>query len=61
MTCEHCRRTVEAAVKGVDGTFGATVSLADGRAEIEFDPDRASADLYLRAVEGAGYGARIAG
>ena len=61
MTCDHCRQTVEQALKAVDGTFGAAVFLDEGEAEVDFDPERASVDLYVRAVEGAGYSARIAG
>lgn len=60
MTCDHCRKTVEAALKEVEGTLGATVFLEDGAAEVEYDPNRASLDRYLRAVEAAGYGAKIA-
>jgi copper chaperone CopZ len=59
MTCDHCRRTVENALKEVDGTFGASVLLQDGEAEVDFDPNRASLDLYVRAVQAAGYGAKL--
>ena len=59
MTCDHCRRTVEAALREVPGTIGAAVLLEEGEAEVDFDPDKASLDLYVRAVEGSGYGARI--
>lgn len=61
MTCDHCRQTVEQALKGVDGTFGAAVFLDEAEAEVDYDPDRSSVDLYVRAVEGAGYGAKIKG
>lgn len=61
MTCDHCRKTVEQALKDVEGTFGASVFLEGGEAEVDFDSNRASVDLYVRAVEGAGYGAKIAG
>lgn len=60
MTCDHCRKTVEGALKGVPGTFGAAVFLGEGEAEVQFDDSRASLDLYVRAVEGAGSGARVA-
>ena len=33
MTCDHCRHSVEQALKGVPGTFGAAVFLEDGEAE----------------------------
>ena len=60
MTCDHCQQTVEQVLAGVDGTFGAAVFRAEGEAEVDYDPARVSFDLYRRAVEAAGYGARIA-
>ena len=59
MTCNHCAETVEKALKGVDGTVTAAVFLKEGEAEVDFDPGKASVDLYVRAVEGAGYGAKL--
>ena len=61
MTCDHCRTTVEDALKGVPGTFGAAVFLddGDGEAEVDFDDGKASIDLYIRAIESAGYTARL--
>ncbi len=59
MTCDHCRKTVEDALKGVPGTFGAAVFLDEGEGEVDFDDGKASVDLYIRAVEGAGYTARL--
>ena len=60
MTCGHCRMKVEEALKGVPGTFGAAVFLADGEAEVEFDAAAGSPDRYVAAVSQAGYQAAIA-
>jgi len=59
MTCGHCKMKVEKALQGVAGTFGASVFLEDGEAEVQFDPARAGADQYLDAVRRAGYQASV--
>ena len=59
MTCGHCKLKVEKALQGVAGTFGASVFLDDGEAEVQFDPARAGADQYLDAVRRAGYQAAV--
>jgi len=60
MTCGHCRMKVENALKGVAGTMGAAVFLDEGEADVEFDPNTASPDQYVAAVQQAGYQATIA-
>ncbi|HEX9727437.1 MAG TPA: cation transporter [Gemmatimonadales bacterium] len=57
MTCDHCRQTVENALRGVAGTFGAAVFLAEAEAEVDFDATKASRDDYVRAVAASGYSA----
>ncbi len=55
MTCQHCRMTVERALLGVDGVQNAQVSLEDARAEVEFDPSRATVEALVEAVDEEGY------
>ena len=55
MTCDHCRMKVEKALKGVTGTLGAAVFLEDGEAEVEYDPNAATPEQYVAAVQQAGY------
>jgi copper chaperone CopZ len=57
MTCGHCRQTVENALTGVDGVFGAFVDLDAAEAEVDFDDTRTDADALVKAVEASGYGA----
>ena len=60
MSCAGCVAAVErrlAELPGVD----ASVNLAQERAHVLFDPERASVDDLVRAVESAGYGASPAG
>lgn len=61
MTCGHCQKTVEQALKGVTGVYSAVVDLQDGEAEIDFDDDAVTAGTLVAAVEKAGYRARLAG
>ena len=60
MTCDHCRSTVEQALKGVDGTFGAAVFLEDHEAEVDYDAGKAGAEQYVAAVAAAGFQATVA-
>lgn len=59
MTCDHCRQRVEQALGDVEGTVSAAVFLAEGEAEIEFLAERTTVETYVKAVESAGYSAKI--
>jgi copper chaperone CopZ len=61
MTCHHCQKKVENALKGVTGVYSALVDLQDGVAEVDFDDDAVTSTTLVAAVERAGYGARLAG
>ena len=55
MTCGHCKGKVEAALKGVAGTYAVMVDLEDGVAEVDTSDDSVTIDTYIAAVEQAGY------
>ncbi len=59
MTCGHCKAAVEKALRSVPGTFGATVFLEAGEAEVDHDTAVARADQYIEAVKAAGYAATV--
>jgi copper chaperone CopZ len=61
MTCGHCQMKVEKALKGASGVYSAVVDLATGEAEVDFNDDAATTEQLVRAVEAAGYGAKVAG
>jgi copper chaperone CopZ len=61
MTCGHCQMKVEKALQGASGVYSAVVDLTTGEAEVDFDDDRATTEQLVRAVEAAGYGAKVAG
>lgn len=55
MSCEHCVRRVEKALRGVDGVMDAKIDLAAESASVTMAADRADVDALIRAVEDAGY------
>lgn len=55
MDCASCVAHVEKAAMRVDGVRQCSVSLAFGRAAVEFDPARTDTDLIARAITQAGY------
>jgi len=57
MSCASCAAGIERALNRLDGVE-ATVNFATERAAVAFDPERASVDGLVGAVEAIGYGAR---
>jgi copper chaperone CopZ len=58
MTCGGCVKSVTRVLNAVEGVTSADVDLAAGRAVVRGDADPQS---LVKAVEGAGFGAEIAG
>lgn len=58
MTCDHCVRTVESALKGVSGAYAVLVELPDV-AEVEYTDGSATAEEFTKVVEATGYGATL--
>jgi Cu+-exporting ATPase len=54
MTCMHCARAVDEALREVPGVVESTTKHAEGRAVVVAEPTVASAAL-IAAVERAGY------
>ena len=55
MTCQGCVRSVEKALRAVDGVQDVTVSLEKNQATVVFDDKQAGAADFRGAVEDAGY------
>ena len=55
MQCEHCRKSVEKAILAAPGVKGVNGRLAGGAAEIVYEPQPASLEMIIKAVEKAGY------
>ena len=60
MTCQHCRNTVEQALRGVGGVWGAAVDLEHGSAEVACDPTQVQAEQLVEVIREAGYDAEVA-
>jgi copper chaperone len=55
MTCEHCVRTVKAALENVEGVERASVDLKQGRAVVEFAEGSTTPKALAGAVMDEGY------
>jgi copper chaperone len=61
MTCGHCQRSVEEALRKIPGVYGAVVDLRNATAEVDYDDDTATLDELTEAVAKAGYAAVVEG
>ena len=55
MTCSHCPPMVEKALASIDGVTAARVNLTSGLARIDYDPRRARAEDFVKAIRTVGY------
>lgn len=55
MKCEHCKATVEAALKALEGVKSAKVNLAERNVNINFDEKVVSEAQMKQAVDAAGH------
>ncbi|MCI0475413.1 MAG: heavy metal translocating P-type ATPase, partial [Anaerolineales bacterium] len=55
MTCAACVMHVEGGLKEVPGVASAMVNLANERATVQFDPEKANIDQMVAAVRDVGY------
>ena len=58
MSCMHCVAHVKEALEKLEGVREADVKLEEKRAEVKLDKE-VSDDSLVKAVEGAGYSAKI--
>jgi copper chaperone len=56
MSCGHCVKAVSGALSTIPGIADITVSLKDGTASFNHDPDRAPLDVIKAAITEEGYG-----
>lgn len=55
MTCNHCKMSVEDALKNIDGVSFVEVDLTCGNVKVIYDASKASLDSMKEAVEDQGY------
>ena len=56
MTCDHCAKSLGAALSAVEGVTDSQVSLADARARVTMDEAVCSAQQVVEAIHSAGFG-----
>jgi copper chaperone len=54
MKCEHCKASVEGALKGLNGVADAQVDLGAKKVTVEYDPAKVQPQAMKDAVEGLG-------
>ncbi|MCS1350596.1 copper chaperone CopZ [Mechercharimyces sp. CAU 1602] len=55
MSCDHCKRAVEAALIELDGVKRVEVDLTEGTVTVSFTPEQTSITQMVAAIEGQGY------
>lgn len=55
MSCNHCKASVEGALKGLEGVSKAEVDLEAGKVTVEFDESKVNLEALKKAVEEQGY------
>ena len=55
MSCQGCVGSVTRVLQATPGVESVSVQLAPGRADVRYDPARASVDDLKRAIVDAGY------
>lgn len=55
MSCNHCKASVEKALKTLEGVEKAEVDLQKAQVNVEFDPGKISQDDLQEAITSAGY------
>ena len=55
MSCDHCKMTVENAVRALSGVSKADVDLKAGNVSVSFDIDQVAEDKIKQAIREAGY------
>jgi copper chaperone len=55
MSCNHCKNSIESAVRALEGVTGAEVSLAENQVAITFDQNTITREDLETAITNAGY------
>ena len=55
MTCNHCKMSVENALKRLEGVNSAEVSLENKNVTVEFDNSKISLDVLKETIDDTGF------
>lgn len=59
MTCGHCKKAVEGAVKELDGVSSAEVNLEAGSVDVAYDESKVNVESMKEAIEEQGYDVEV--
>jgi copper chaperone len=55
ISCDHCKNSIEGALKPLDGIEAATVSIGDRNVAVTFDNSQIELSAIVEAIDGQGY------
>ena len=55
MACDHCKKTVEEGLEGIDGVMRVLANVDEGKVEVSFDHTKIQIDKIKAAIEDLGY------
>lgn len=55
MSCGHCVKAVEGSVGALNGVDNVTVHLAEGKVEVEYNPELVSLETIKDTIDDQGY------
>lgn len=55
MSCGHCVRSIEGSVGALEGVNKVTVHLAEGKVDVEFNPEAVSLNKIKETIDDQGY------
>lgn len=55
MSCGHCVKAVEGSVGALSGVEKVNVNLADGKVDVEFNPEQVSLEKIKETIDDQGY------
>lgn len=55
MSCNHCKMSIEKALKRLEGVSAAEVNLAAKLVQVTYDPDRVNVDMIRETITEEGY------
>ena len=53
--CDHCKTSIEAAVRALEGVESVDVAIADATVRVDFDESKLELSTIKKAIEEQGY------
>lgn len=59
ISCDHCKHAIEGALPPIEGVESAVVDIESKAVTVDYDPQTASREALLEAMEAEGYPASV--